>query len=511
LGLIFFNLKAVIPVITTVERETLPVMIFADLFFIYIFIPLFAVSYMVAYSMDKRQITQSGGELAVCNNRQNSVLVVFSLIFYAWGEPLYILLMFASIAINFYVGKAIDISEDKKSKPALILGGSINILFIAIFKYIGFFIRTINAFGANFREPSIALPIGISFYTFQAISYIADVYRGSIRSQKKFKNLLLYIAMFPQLIAGPIVRYTTIESEVENRKITLSDLSGGVFRFLIGLAKKVLLANQFAVISSAMLDGKVSDISFCGSWLGLIAFTLQIYFDFSGYSDMAIGMGRCIGFHFDENFNYPYISRSITEFWRRWHISLGSLFRDYVYIPMGGNKKHQLFNIFVVWFLTGMWHGASWNFIVWGLYFGIIIVLEKQFIFKREKKLPVWVQHLYSLFLIVFGWAIFYFNDFSRLGRFILTLFGFAGGGFINAAVISEFTSNLFLVIAGIICCMPASKYIKRFSAILTNTGSKIPALAVNVIKIVISYWLLHISTVLLVGESIQSFFYFRF
>lgn len=486
-------------------------MIFADLFFLYIFIPLLAITYTIAYYRDKKQIAKSGGGLAVCNNRQNMVLLVFSLIFYAWGEPVYILLMLASITVNFYIGKAIDISEEKKSKAALVLGVGINILFIAIFKYMGFLVRTINVFGTNFPEPSIALPIGISFYTFQAISYIADVYRGSIRAQKKYTNLVLYIAMFPQLIAGPIVRYTTVENEIENRKPTLSDFSEGVFRFLIGLAKKVLLANQFAGISAVLLDGKVSDISFCGSWLGLIAFTLQIYFDFSGYSDMAIGMGRCLGFHFDENFNYPYISRSVTEFWRRWHISLGSLFRDYVYIPMGGNKKHQLFNIFIVWFLTGMWHGASWNFIIWGLYFGMIITLEKYFVFKREKPLSIWVQHLYSLFLIVFGWAIFYFNDFSRLGRFILTLFGFAGGGFIDAVAISQFTSSFFLLIAGILCCMPVAKYIKYVFDAILNAGGRVPALIVNIVKIGISYWLLHMSTVLLIGESIQSFFYFRF
>jgi len=486
-------------------------MIFADLFFLYIFIPLLILAYSIAYYKDRKQVSGSDGTLAAGNDRQNTVLVVFSLIFYAWGEPVYVFLMLASIAVNFYIGKAIDVGETEKSKKALILGIAINIIFIAVFKYMGFLVRTLNAFGTDFKEPSIALPIGISFYTFQAISYIADVYRGEVRAQHKFKNLLLYISMFPQLIAGPIVRYTTVENEIENRKITMSDLSEGVFRFIIGLSKKVILANQFSAISSAILDGNIGDISFCGSWIGLIAFSLQIYFDFSGYSDMAIGMGRCLGFHFNENFNYPYISRSITEFWRRWHISLGSLFRDYVYIPMGGNKKHQLFNIFVVWFLTGMWHGASWNFIVWGLYFGAIIMLEKYYIFKREKPLAVWVQHLYSLFLIVFGWAIFYFNDFSRLGRFILTLFGFAGGGFSDAVSTAELTSNFFLLIVGIICCLPTSKYVKYIFNALMDAKSKAPALVMNIMKIVISYWLLHTSTILLVGESIQSFFYFRF
>ena len=489
-------------------------MIFADLFFLYVFIPLLAVIYGISYFLDKREIKKSGGELLVCNKRQNIVLVLFSLIFYAWGEPVYILLMLASITVNFYIGKAIDISEDKKSKKALILGVAVNILFIAIFKYMGFFVRTINAFGTNIPEPEIALPIGISFYTFQAISYIADVYRGSIRAQKKYKNLLLYIAMFPQLIAGPIVRYTTVENEIENRKITISDISDGIFRFLIGLAKKVILANQLAVISSALLDGNISDMSVLSSWIGLIAFSLQIYFDFSGYSDMAIGMGRCLGFHFNENFNYPYISRSITEFWRRWHISLGSLFRDYVYIPMGGNKKHQIFNIFVVWFLTGMWHGASWNFIVWGLYFGAIILLEKYLIFKIFKKgnwFFSFLQHLYSLFLIVFGWAIFYFNDFSRLGSFITTLFGCGKTKLYNTLASSQLTSNIFLLIVGIICCIPVAKYIKKLSDKLTDASSKIPGLILNILKIAVSFWLLHTSTVLLIGESIQSFFYFRF
>ncbi len=486
-------------------------MIFADLFFLYLFIPLFAIMYIIAGCLDKRQVKKSGGELSVCNHRKNMVLVLFSLIFYAWGEPVYILLMLASITVNFYVGKSIDVSEEKKSKGALALGVAINILFIAVFKYAGFFVRTLNAFGTNIPEPSIALPIGISFYTFQAISYIADVYRGTVRAQKKYANLLLYIAMFPQLIAGPIVRYTTVEHEIENRKITLSDLSEGAFRFLIGLSKKVLLANQLAGISSTLLDGNVSEISLCGSWIGLIAFSLQIYFDFSGYSDMAIGMGRCLGFHFDENFNYPYISRSITEFWRRWHISLGSLFRDYVYIPMGGNKKHQLWNILVVWFLTGMWHGASWNFIVWGLYFGVIILLEKYILFRREKPGLTWLQHLYSLFLIVFGWAIFYFNDFNKLGGFIKTLFGFGSGGITDAVSTNQLTSNLFLLIVGIICCLPISQVLKKWFDRCMDMRAKVPALAMNLVKIAISFCLLYISTILLVGESIQSFFYFRF
>ena len=486
-------------------------MIFADLFFLYVFIPLLILFYGIAYFADKRKISKSGGSLTVCNTAQNAVLVVFSLIFYAWGEPVYILLMMASITINFFIGKAIDVSQDKKSKKALIIGVAVNILFIAVFKYMGFFVRTINAFGTNIPEPKIALPIGISFYTFQAISYIADVYNGSIRAQKKYRNLLLYIAMFPQLIAGPIVRYTTIENEIENRKITLTDLSEGIFRFIIGLAKKVLLANQFAAITTAILDSNVSDISLCGSWIGLITFSMQIYFDFSGYSDMAIGRGRCLGFHFNENFNYPYISRSITEFWRRWHISLGSLFRDYVYIPMGGNKKHQVLNILVVWFLTGMWHGASWNFIVWGLYFGAIIMLEKYVIFKAKKPLFSWIQHLYSLFFIVFGWAIFYFSDFSKLGKFIMTLFGFGNGGVTDIVSTNELTSNIYLLIIGIICCMPVSKYIKKYFDTAMNKSNKMPALATNIVKIAVSYWLLHTSTVMLIGESIQSFFYFRF
>ncbi|MBE7045980.1 MAG: MBOAT family protein [Ruminococcaceae bacterium] len=487
-------------------------MIFADLFFLYIFIPLLAVFYISAYCIDRIKIKKSGGEITVSNNMQNIVLVIFSLIFYAWGEPLYILLMLSSITINFYIGKAIDISSDKKSKGALILGVAVNILFIAVFKYMGFFVRTINAFGLKIPEPSIALPIGISFYTFQAISYIADVYRGTIRAQKKYRNLLLYIAMFPQLIAGPIVRYTTVENEIENRQITSSDLSEGIFRFLIGLGKKVLLANQFASISTAILDSNIADISLCGSWIGLIAFALQIYFDFSGYSDMAIGMGRCLGFHFDENFNYPYISQSITEFWRRWHISLGSLFRDYVYIPMGGNRKHQFINILVVWFLTGMWHGASWNFIIWGLYFGAIILIEKYLKFKPSNNpFKRFFKHTYSLFLIVFGWAIFYFNDFGNLGRFIQTLFGFGTGGISDMVSTNQLTSNLFLIIVGILCCMPISTYIKKYCNYLMDTKSRIPALLVNITKIIISYLLLHLSTILLIGESIQSFFYFRF
>ncbi len=491
-------------------------MIFADLFFLYIFIPAAAICYAIAYLLDKKlvKVDENGRALvrpANYNPRQNIVLVIFSLIFYAWGEPVYILLMLASVTVNFFVGKAIDKGKDEKSKPALVIGVIINILFIAVFKYSGFVIESINAFGLNLPVPDISLPIGISFYTFQAISYIADVYRGKVRAQRKYVNLLLYISMFPQLIAGPIVRYTTVVKQIRLRKITAQGVSSGLFRFFIGLAKKVLLANQLAELSGALLDADVAALSVTGAWIGIIAFGLQIYFDFSGYSDMAIGMGRCFGFRFDENFNYPYISRSITEFWRRWHISLGSFFRDYIYIPMGGNRRHQALNIFVVWFLTGLWHGASWNFVLWGLYFGVIISLEKVTVFNLKKPLPRVIGHIYSLFLIFFGWAIFYYSDFSTLGTFIRALFGLNGSGLTDPVTTSELTSNMFLLIAAAVCCVPIAKYIEKLYNYVIDTKGTGSALLMNVLKVAVSGVLLYSSTILLVGESIQSFFYFRF
>ena len=423
-------------------------MVFSDLFFLFVFIPAFAACYLAARAADKRFFESN-------NTLRNAVLILFSLIFYAWGEPMFLFLMIGDVAINYVIGKYIA-NATRNRKYALILGITCNLLTLGLFKYAGFFAQTLNSIGIPIPVPEIRLPIGISFYIFQSISYLVDVYRKDAQPQQKFYNLLLYISMFPQLIAGPIVRYNTIAKEIIQRSASIDDISEGIFRFLIGLGKKVIIANQLGSISDQLLGDSLGNTT-AGAWVGLLAFSLQIYFDFSGYSDMAIGMGRCMGFHFNENFNHPYTCTSITDFWRKWHISLGQFFRDYVYIPMGGNRKHQWLNIFCVWFLTGMWHGASWNFILWGLYFGIILVIEKLWLLKPMQKIPA-LGHLYSLLAVYVGWGIFYFDDFGTMQTFFKTFFHGMGewSGF---DVKQAITGNLWLWIAALTLCLPVRTY----------------------------------------------------
>ncbi len=478
-------------------------MVFSDLFFLFVFLPLFMLCYMLSNVCDKQLRPNSTNKTAV----RNATLVVFSLIFYAWGEPMYVFLMIISVFINYLVGIGIE-RQEKHRKFALIIGLICNLLILGTFKYAGFFAEVLCSVGLSVPIPRISLPIGISFYTFQSISYLIDVYRRQASSQRRFVDLLLYVSMFPQLIAGPIVRYDLVAKEINDRHITRHDVVEGSYRFFIGLGKKVILANQFSEIANQFLQGELSGLTMQGAWVGIIAFTLQIFFDFSGYSDMAIGLGRCLGFHFAENFDHPYCSRSITEFWRKWHMSLGSFFRDYVYIPLGGNRRHQALNIFVVWFLTGMWHGASWNFIIWGVYFGIIVTLEKYTLLKVIRYIPRVVLHLYSLLLIVIGWGIFYFTDFTHMQRFFLSLFG-------QRAVTSDFSAqtalfnNFWLWIAGLVFCLPVYDFLsKRFASIGSTTTQYNLATA---IRLVISLCLLFLSVALLVGATNNAFIYTRF
>lgn len=491
-------------------------MVFSDLFFLYIFIPAAAICYALGRCGDSARAKAliSGraprySDVNLCPY-SNAVLIIFSLIFYAWGEPIYVFLMIASVFMNWIVGQLIDCGR-RKSKPALVVGLVLNIGIIAVFKYADFLVETLNLTGLSIPKPGIALPIGISFFTFQSISYIIDVYRGEVRAQRSFFSLLLYISMFPQLIAGPIVRYSTISAEINKRRITFDDIAEGSFRFLIGLGKKVILANQLSEITSTFLDGDFGSLTTGGAWLGILAYTMQIYFDFSGYSDMAIGMGRCLGFHFDENFQYPYISKTITEFWRRWHISLGSFFRDYVYIPLGGNRKHQPLNLLIVWFLTGLWHGASWNFVLWGLYFGVIILIEKYTIIKVKDKIPAVFLHIYSLFVIIFGWVIFYFDDFSRLGGFVKILFGGGAAGGWNLVAQNELTGNLWLLIAAVICCLPVSRIFRLMYDNSAYKGSAEQEVVLTGLKTVSAAALLIVCTLLLIGSTTNPFLYLRF
>ena len=473
-------------------------MVFSDLFFLFAFIPAFAICYLLAGLW-------RGGLGA-----RNIILVIFSLIFYAWGEPVYVLLMLFSVLLNYLSGLAIGKTQGTGRRWALIMGLVCNLLILGTFKYLGFFVQTLASIGISVSAPTIALPIGISFYTFQSISYLIDVYRNESPVQKRFRDLLLYISMFPQLIAGPIVRYGTIAHEIHNRQVTANDLADGIYRFLRGLGKKVILANQLSELSSQFLVNELNDLTTTGAWLGIVAFTLQIYFDFSGYSDMAIGLGRCLGFHFNENFRHPYCCNSITDFWRRWHISLGSFFRDYVYIPMGGNRSHQALNILVVWFLTGMWHGASWNFIIWGVYFGIIVMLEKYTLLRIINKVPAVFLHIYSLLLVVIGWGIFYFDDFSQMTVFFQRFFGQAET-FHDFLTTSAITDNFWMWVLALLFCMPVRSTSARLLARITHEGSNLHQTLKFSVRLAVSLLMLILSVALLVGATNNAFIYTRF
>ena len=370
-------------------------MVFSSITFLFYFLPLVLFCYyLVPYKL------------------KNFILLIFSLIFYAYGEPIYIFIMLFSCVVDYINALIIDKYRNTyKAKLALIFSIIINLSLLAFFKYSDFFISIVNSL-TNYNTPllNITLPIGISFYTFQTMSYTIDVYRDEAPIQKNIFSLSTFVTLFPQLVAGPIVRYSDISYDLNHRVHSFDKFYDGVYRFIIGLCKKVILANNLGVIWYSIKATPYDTLSLATSWLGIICFTLQIYFDFSGYSDMAIGLGKIFGFDFLENFNFPYISKSITEFWRRWHISLGVWFRDYVYIPLGGNrcsKGRWFLNIFIVWFLTGLWHGASFNFILWGLYFGIILIFEKLFLLQFLKKLPNWIKHFYTMFLVIIGFVLF--------------------------------------------------------------------------------------------------------
>ena len=484
-------------------------MVFSDLLFLFCFLPSFALCYLLAGWIDRRF---PNAALPATNRAKNAVLVLFSLIFYAWGEPVYVFLMLLSVLINFFVGLRVEkhLEERKKAKVWLTVGVAVNLLLLGTFKYLGFFGQLLADCGLPVGVPHLALPIGISFYTFQSISYLVDVYRRESPAQHRFRDLLLYISMFPQLIAGPIVRYGTIASEINGRRVSAADFADGAYRFFIGLGKKVIIANQMALIADQFLVNGLKDLTMWGAWIGILAFALQIYFDFSGYSDMAIGMGRAMGFHFKENFNHPYCCNSVSNFWRRWHISLGSFFRDYVYIPMGGNRRHQALNIFVVWALTGFWHGASWNFLIWGLYFGFFVAFEKYTILKLKN--PLWqpLFHVYSLLVVLIGWGIFYFEDFGKMRHFFHAFFGGTQRGF-DVVVQTAFTDNFFLWIAAVVLCLPVRSFACRRLGLSTFAQTTAGSYVRSIAHVAISAALLVLSVSLLVGATNNPFIYTRF
>ena len=466
-------------------------MLFSSIPFLYYFLPCVILLYLIAPKMLK-----------------NTVLLLASLVFYAWGEPKYVVLMVVTILLGYIFGLLIERYQGRKiSKLFLILSLVTSLGFLAYFKYADFFITNFNAVtGLSVPLLRLALPVGISFYTFQILSYTVDVYRGEVKAQKNPINLATYIALFPQLIAGPIVRYSDIALQLETRTHSFDKIAVGVRRFIIGLGKKILIADMFAGFCSTFMDSNDKSVVFF--WLYAIAYSLQIYFDFSGYSDMAIGLGKMFGFDFLENFNYPFISGSITEFWRRWHMSLGTWFRDYVYIPLGGNrvsKLRGLFNIFVVWMLTGFWHGASWNFILWGLFFAVFLLIEKLCLLKYLKKAKVW-NHIYVLILILFSFVLFASVDLGDLVVNIKGMIGLGGVPFISAETIYYLRSYAVIFILAIIGATPLVKKL-----VLSVQEKKIGGKVLNVLEPIALAVLLLVMTGYLVDGSFSPFLYFRF
>ena len=437
---------------------------------------------------------------------QNILLLVASLVFYAWGEPKFVLIMILSIVVNWFFGLLVEANRHKKIVSRLIIAGNIcfNIGILFIFKYLSFtcgLLKTISH--SNIRIPEIALPIGISFFTFQALSYVLDVYFGRAKVQKNILYVGLYISFFPQLIAGPIVRYNTIENEILNRKENPDEFVNGFSRFIIGLGKKVLLANSFAALADTAFD-QTGTLSLAFSWLGALAYTLQIYYDFSGYSDMAIGLGRMFGFHFLENFNYPYISTSVSDFWRRWHISLGSWFRDYLYIPLGGSKvtkSRLIFNLLIVWFLTGLWHGANYTFIIWGLMYFVLITLEKLTALDRKKHLYI-LRWVYTLFFVIIGWVLFRSASINSAWDYLKSMFSQNNAGLLDSYFTGYLRQNMIMLAIGILGCTPIIKHVKhKYSDLL----------AVRIVGALLLICIFVLSTAALVSSSYNPFIYFNF
>ena len=469
-------------------------MLFSSLIFLYVFFPLCLLAYFLCKSL----------------RAKNFVLLAASLVFYAWGEPVYLFLMIAVAGANWAFGLLLG---RHPARRFLVLAVAFNLLCLGVFKYTGFLLENLYAlFRIDAAAPQLALPIGISFYTFQAMSYVIDVYRGEVGVQRSFAKFLLYVSLFPQLIAGPIVRYSDVEKEIEDRHSTPRACFYGMTRFCIGLAKKVLIADYAGAVADQLLGGSFAASTTLGLWFGVIMYMFQIYFDFSGYSDMAIGMGRIFGFKYPENFKYPYISKTVSEFWRRWHISLSSFFRDYVYIPLGGNRHLVYRNMAVVWLLTGLWHGASWNFVLWGAYFFVVLAIERLCV-KPFSHIPSVLRHLLTLFLIAVSWNIFYHTDFSRLLESFRILFGFAGAGLSSTLTAMTIRSHLPLLALCVIGCTPLPQLLgNAVGALCMEKNSRAVKGKIYVIlTFLFDFALLALATVSLVGSSYSAFLYFRF
>ncbi len=470
-------------------------MVFSSLFFLYLFLPACLVCYGLSPSL----------------RIKNAVLILFSLVFYAWGEPFYIFLLLGSVLVNYLLGLGIGKCQDKERKKLCTGLFAFSLIFniglLGVFKYSGFIVENLNLIPfINLPVPHLTLPIGISFYTFQILSYIIDLYWGNVERQRNPFRFLLYISMFPQLVAGPIVRYSTIEQEIRERHVTINDFSNGISRLILGLSKKVILADNLSVIVDTLFGGDIGSVSVAGTWYAVIVYALQIYFDFSGYSDMAIGMGYLFGFHFDENFNHPFLCRDISEFWQRWHISLGTFFRDYLlYVPIFG-KRRKYGGLFLVWFCTGLWHGASWNYVIWGLYFGVFIFIEQLIGKKRIKKIPLVIRHIYSKIVIFIGFGIFYFEDFDRLLQFFRNLFGLSGNALTDSVTTLSIQNNCWLLLAAVLCSFPI--YNAAQAAKEKHRGM---GYVIGFAQIIVNLALLLTSSILLSDATNSPFLYFRF
>lgn len=468
-------------------------MVFSSIVFLFTFLPITLILYYISPRKMK-----------------NIVLLLISLIFYAWGEPVYVFLMMFTTVFDYLIGLLINKYRRNKikSKRIFIFAVLVNLGILGFFKYYGFVIENINiVFSLNIGYNQLPLPIGISFYTFQTLSYVIDVYLDKVKVQKSLISFGLYVTMFPQLVAGPIVRYTDIDYQLKHRTHSMNKFGEGVDRFIQGLSKKVLLANNIGMIFTSIQQYDASEISVLTAWLAIAAYTLQLYFDFSGYSDMAIGLGKMLGFDFIENFNYPYISKSVTEFWRRWHISLGSWFREYVYIPLGGNRCSTIFqlrNLCIVWFLTGLWHGADWNFILWGLYYGLILIIEKFLLKDILERMPSFIQHIYTMVLVMIGWTFFGIESIQKSLEYIKVMFFLNGNKIIDSTFIYYLHTNLILLIILILCSTPIVN--KVFKKIIQNGRMEGITLAVTV-----QFVLLFLSIAYLVNETYNPFLYFRF
>lgn len=467
-------------------------MVFSSLTFIFVFLPIV----LILYYLSPKRI-------------QNVLILISGLIFYAWGEPIYVGVLILSTLIDYLAG-IIMYKYDNNiviRRIALITSIVMNLSLLGVFKYSGFFIDNFNLiFDTSFVNPKLVLPIGISFFTFQSMSYTIDLYLRKINVQKNPINFTAFVTLFPQIVAGPIVRYKDVEKELNHREITVDMVSEGIFLFINGLAKKVLIANNIGLLWTTVKAMEISNISVLTAWLGIIAFFFQIYFDFSGYSDMAVGLGKMLGFHFPKNFNYPYMSRSISEFWRRWHITLGDWFKSYVYIPLGGSKKGLLravINLLIVWFLSGLWHGASWNYVIWGLYFGIIIIIEKLFLGKILKKIPGTFSVIYTIFLVILSWVIFDGGTLDFTLDFYKTMFG-ASGKLIDGT--STYLLENYIVII-IIAIFAATNIFNRCFLKVNEKYSTVLDYVIPFIKVA----LLIVSTAYLVNATYNPFLYFNF